>query len=35
MVFQPGDTFHIDLYNDDSDTDSLGYVYTFEKIVFE
>ena len=35
MVFQPGDTFHIDLYNDDSDTDSLGYMYTFERIVVE
>ena len=35
MVFQPGDTFHVDLYNDDSDTDSLGYMYTFERIVVE
>jgi len=35
MVFQPGDTFHIDVYNDDLDADSLRYVYVFEKIRIE
>ena len=35
MVFQPGDTFHVDIYNDDADTDSLGWNYAFEKIVIE